>query len=275
MEFFPPTRVRLDGGSFAAALQVDLAYVRALDADRLLAPFLHEAGLTPRAPAYGSWEGEGLGGQTGGHYLSALSYLWAATGEGDLRDRLEYALSELARAQDARGTGYVGGVPGGASLFAALAVDGVATARAFGESPNWVPWYNLHKTFQGLIDAHLVAGDAQALGMVTRLGEWWLAIAADVDDATFETMLATEFGGMNEVFARLAMITGRDDFAAMALRFSHHAILDPLQEGRDALTGLHANTQIPKAVGYAISPDAGIRSAADVFWRTVVDTALP
>ena len=84
-------------------------------------------------------------------------------------------------------------------------------------------------------------------------------------------MLATEFGGMNEVFARLAMITGRDDFAAMALRFSHRAILEPLQEGRDALTGLHANTQIPKAVGYAISPDAGIRAAADVFWRTVVE----
>ena len=132
------------------------------------------------------------------------------------------------------------------------------------QSPNWVPWYNLHKTFQGLIDAHIVAGDERALGMVTRLADWWLAIAADVDDDAFETMLATEFGGMNEVFARLAMITGRDDLAAMALRFSHRAILDPLHEGRDALTGLHANTQIPKAVGYAISPDAGIRAAADV-----------
>lgn len=271
MEFFPQTRVRLDGGPFADALQVDLAYVRALETDRLLAPFLSEAGLTPRAPAYGSWEGEGLGGQTGGHYLSALSHLWAATGDDDLRERLDYALGELARAQDARGTGYVGGVPGGAELFAALAVDGVATARAFGESPNWVPWYNLHKTFQGLIDAHLVAGADRALEIVTRLADWWLAIAADVDDETFETMLATEFGGMNEAFARLAMITGRDEYAAMALQFSHRAILDPLREGRDALTGLHANTQIPKAVGYAISPDAGIRAAADVFWRAVVE----
>ncbi len=271
MEFFPLSSVRLDGGSFADALQTDLAYVRALEADRLLAPFLQEAGLTPKAPAYGSWEGEGLGGQTGGHYLSALSYLWAATGDDELRTRLDYAISELARAQDARGTGYVGGVPGGAALFAAVATDGVPAARAFGESPNWVPWYNLHKTFQGLIDAHLVAGDDRALEIVTRLGEWWLALAADVDDETFEAMLATEFGGMNEVFSRLALISGRDDFAAMALRFSHHAILDPLREGRDALTGLHANTQIPKAVGYAISPDAGIRSAADVFWRTVVE----
>jgi DUF1680 family protein len=133
-----------------------------------------------------------------------------------------------------------------------------------------VPWYNLHKTFQGLIDAYAVGGQERALDMVTRLADWWLAIARDVDDATFETMLATEFGGMNEVFARLAMMTGRDDFAAMALRFSHRAILEPLREGRDALTGLHANTQIPKAVGYAISPDAGIRAAADVFWRAVV-----
>lgn len=271
MDFFPPTSVRLSGGAFADALQTDLAYVRALEADRLMAPFLSEAGLTPRAPAYGNWEGEGLGGQTGGHYLSALSYLWAATGEGDVRARLEYAVGELARAQAALDTGYVGGVPGGAALFASLAQDGASAARTFGESPNWVPWYNLHKTFQGLIDAHLVAGEACALDVVTRLADWWLAIAVDVDDETFETMLATEFGGMNEVFARLAMVTGRDDFAAMALRFSHGAILEPLLRGRDALTGLHANTQIPKAVGYAISPDARIRAAADVFWRAVID----
>lgn len=271
MEFFPPTRVRLDEGAFAHALRTDLAYVRALDPDRLLAPFLREAGLPTKAPAYPSWESEGLGGQTGGHYLSALSYLWAATGEQDLRERLAYALSELARAQAAHGTGYVGGVPDGAAVFAAVGRDGIPAARAFGESPNWVPWYNLHKTFQGLIDAHVVAGDERALDMVTRLADWWLAIAADVDDQTFETMLATEFGGMNEVFQRLAVVTGREDYAAMAVRFSHRAILEPLREGRDALTGLHANTQIPKAVGYAISPDADIRAAADAFWRTVVD----
>jgi DUF1680 family protein len=271
MDFFPLTRVRLDDGPFADALLTDLAYVRALEPDRLLAPFLREAGLPTRAPGYPSWESEGLGGQTGGHYLSALSFLLAATGERDLRERLEYMLGELARAQDAHGTGYIGGVPGGAALFAALAVDGPATAHAFGQSPNWVPWYNLHKTFEGLIDAYAVGGAGRALEMVTRLADWWLAIARDVDDATFETMLATEFGGMNEVFARLARITGRDDFAAMAMRFSHRAVLEPLREGRDALTSLHANTQIPKAVGYAISPDAGIRAAADVFWRTVVD----
>lgn len=270
MDFFPLDRVRLEAGPFADAVRTDLAYVRALEPDRLLAPFLREAGLPTRAPAYPSWESEGLGGQTGGHYLSALSLLLAATGEDDLRGRLDYMLDELARAQDAQGTGYVGGVPGGSALFASLAVDGLATARAFGESPNWVPWYNLHKTFQGLIDAYTVGGQHRALDMVTRLADRWLAIARDVDDATFDAMLATEFGGMNEVFARLAQITGREDLAAMALRFSHRAILEPLCEGRDALSGLHANTQIPKAVGYAISPDAGIRAAADVFWHTVV-----
>ncbi|MEU1972044.1 beta-L-arabinofuranosidase domain-containing protein [Microbacterium sp. NPDC019599] len=271
MQFFPATAVRLDGGAFADAVRTDLAYVRALDPDRLLAPFLTEAGLPPRAPGYPSWESEGLGGQTGGHYLSALSHLWAATGEHDLRARLEYMLDELARAQDAVGTGYVGGVPDGADVFAAVGSEGLPAALAFGQSPNWVPWYNLHKTFHGLLDAYSVAGIDRALDIVTRLADWWLAIAADVDDEAFETMLATEFGGMNEVFSRLAELTGRDEDAAMALRFSHRAILDPLLEGRDALTGLHANTQIPKAVGYAISPDDSIRAAADVFWRTVVD----
>jgi DUF1680 family protein len=88
-------------------------------------------------------------------------------------------------------------------------------------------------------------------------------------------MLDTEFGGMNETFADLAALTGRQDHADMALRFSHRAILDPLLERRDALTGLHANTQIPKAVGYAataaVRGDRDLHEAARYFWHEVVE----
>ncbi|GAA4782650.1 beta-L-arabinofuranosidase domain-containing protein [Microbacterium gilvum] len=271
MKFFPADAVRVTDGPFASAIRTDLAYVLSLDADRLLAPFLREAGLAPDAPPYGNWEDSGLDGHTGGHWLSALAHLHAATGDPEPLQRLTAALDVLERAQDAVGTGWLGGVPGGASLFEALADGGVAAARSLGSSTHWVPWYNLHKTFQGLVDAHVVAGDARALRMAVRLADWWLAISWRMDDDAVEAMLDTEFGGMNEVFAELAALTGRDDLAAEALRFAHRAILDPLREGRDDLTGRHANTQIPKAVGYAATGDAEQIAAADVFWRTVVE----
>jgi DUF1680 family protein len=267
--------VRLLDGPFANAMRVDLAYVRALDPDRLLAPYLREAGLSTKAPSYGNWESSGLDGHTAGHYLSALAHLHAATGEDDLRRRLDYMVDELARAQTATGTGYVGGVPAGAALFESLRTGGIAAARSLGSSEHWVPWYNLHKVYQGLIDAHRIAGSERALEVATRLADWWLDIAAEMSDEAFEAMLDTEFGGMNESYAALASLTGRADYAAMARRFSHRAVLDPLLAGRDELTGLHANTQIAKAVGYAataaVTSDRVLLAAADFFWRTVVD----
>lgn len=275
MKFFPLSRVTLSEGPFADAVRTDLAYVLELEPDRLLAPFLREAGLEPKAPSYGNWENSGLDGHIGGHYLSALALLTAATGETEPRRRLDYTVAELARAQDALGTGYVGGVPGGAALFERLRTGGIAAATALGSSDHWVPWYNLHKTFAGLIDAQRILGHERALETVVRLADWWLDVAASLEDAAFEAMLDTEFGGMNESFADLAAITGRGDYAEMASRFSHRRILDPLLEERDDLTGLHANTQIPKAVGYAataaVRGDRRLLEAARYFWREVVE----
>ena len=61
----------------------------------------------------------------------------------------------------------------------------------------------------------------------------------------------------------------------LARRFSHEALLTPLAEGRDPLDGLHANTQIPKAIGFqriaALTGDERYHRAARFFWRTVVD----
>jgi DUF1680 family protein len=49
------------------------------DVDRLLAPFRREAGLPPKAQPYGNWESQGLDGHSAGHYLSALSMMYAST----------------------------------------------------------------------------------------------------------------------------------------------------------------------------------------------------
>jgi len=61
----------------------------------------------------------------------------------------------------------------------------------------------------------------------------------------------------------------------MARRFSHQAILGPLEAHKDALTGIHANTQIPKVIGFEriaqLSGDTAYNSAAAFFWQTVVN----
>ncbi|MEE3715113.1 beta-L-arabinofuranosidase domain-containing protein, partial [Pasteurella multocida] len=88
-------------------------------------------------------------------------------------------------------------------------------------------------------------------------------------------MLRAEHGGMNEVLADVAEMTGDLRYLALARRFSHQAILQPLAAGQDRLTGLHANTQIPKVIGFARIAQLGGedegRRAAEFFWHTVTE----
>ncbi|MDT0345957.1 beta-L-arabinofuranosidase domain-containing protein [Streptomyces litchfieldiae] len=272
MEAFALDRTRLLDGPFLRAQDACVAYLSELDPDRLLAPFRREAGLPPVAKSYGNWESGGLDGHIGGHYLSAASLLYAATGRPELKDRAAYVVERLAECQDALGTGYLGGVPRGAELWDRLAA-GEVTASGFALDDRWVPLYNLHKTFAGLLDTHRYTGDERALRMAVRFADWWLGLAAGLSDDGFEEILATEFGGMNESFAELAARTGRADHLAMARRFSHRALLDPALAGRDALDGLHANTQIPKAVGWQrtaeVAGDPELARAAAFFFERV------
>ncbi|AEE45354.1 beta-L-arabinofuranosidase domain-containing protein [Cellulomonas fimi] len=275
MDLFPLSDVRLLDGPFRDAQRTDLAYLLRLDPQRLLAPFRREAGLPPLAEPYGNWESMGLDGHTGGHALSAASLLWAATGDPRTAELAAALVDGLDACQEALGTGYVGGVPHGVALFERIAA-GEVSADSFGLNGAWVPWYNLHKTVAGLVDAvrYAPAGTAErARRVVLRFAEWWLGVAAGLDDAQFAAMLRTEFGGMCEAFADLAALTGRDDLRAMAVRFADRTLLDPLLDGRDALDGLHANTQIAKVVGWAAlaeqDGDGGWERAARTFWDAV------
>lgn len=275
MQQFPLSAVRLLDSPFLDAQRTDLAYLLALEPERLLAPYRREAGLPPVAEAYPNWESQGLDGHTGGHALSAAALLWAATGDERALAFATAMVDGLRACQDALGTGYVGGVPHGVELWQRIGA-GQVSGDSFGLNGAWVPWYNLHKTFAGLIDAAWYCPSPlaeQALDTVVRLADWWLETSAGLDDEAFEAMLRTEFGGMCESFADLAALTDRDELLVMARRFADRAVLDPLLEGRDALTGLHANTQIAKAVGYQrvaeVAGDAEWAAAARTFWEAV------
>ena len=91
---FGLSELRLGEGVFRERLETDRAYL--LDVltqdkvDRLLAEFRRVAGLPKKAERYGGlWEGKGINGQTLGHYLSAISACYAATGDRRAKERVD------------------------------------------------------------------------------------------------------------------------------------------------------------------------------------------
>ncbi len=274
VDLFSLDQVRLLESPFLSAQQTDLRYLLTLDPDRLLSPFLREAGLQPKAPSYPNWENTGLDGHIGGHYLSALSMMYAATGDAEVKRRLDYFLDELKRCQDQVGTGFIGGTPGSLALWEEIK-RGDIRASSFDLNGKWVPLYNIHKTYNGLLDAYTHTGSRQALEMLVKYTDWMLGITAGLSDEQMQEMLKSEHGGLNEVFAAVYEITGDKKYLQLAHRFSHQKILRPLIQEKDSLTGLHANTQIPKVIGYKRIADdehnAEWDRAARFFWKTVTE----
>lgn len=281
VSYFPLQDVKLLESPFLQAQQTDLHYILSMNPDRLLAPFLREAGLTPKAPSYTNWENTGLDGHIGGHYLSALSMMYAATGDTAVYNRLNYMLNELHRAQQAVGTGFIGGTPGSLQLWKEIKAGNIR-AGGFDLNGKWVPLYNIHKTYAGLRDAYLYAGSDLARQMLVDFTDWMIDITSGLSDKQMQDMLRSEHGGLNETFADVAEITGDKKYLELARRFSHKIILDPLIKDEDRLTGMHANTQIPKVIGYKrvaeLSQDDKDwnhanewNHAARFFWNTVVN----
>lgn len=261
--------VTLLDGPFKRAQDLNIKVLLEYDADRLLAPFLKEAGLPVKGEPFTNWAG--LDGHVGGHYLTALAIHYASTGNEECKRRMEYMLSELKRCQEKNGNGYVGGVPDGARLWEEIKKGNVGIIWKY-----WVPWYNMHKIYAGLRDAWLYAGNEDAKAMFLKLCDWGMTVIAPLSDEQMEQMLGNEFGGMDEVYADAYQMTGDKKYLDTAKRFSHHWLLDSMAQGVDNLDNTHANTQVPKVVGYQriaeLDNDATYASAARFFWETVTKT---
>lgn len=272
LEHFDIKDVRLSESAFKKAQDMDIRYLLSLDPDRLLAPYMKEAGLEPKAENYTNWENTGLDGHVGGHYLSALSYMYASTGNQEIKERLDYYISELKRCVDAEG--YLSGVPHGRQIWKEIS-EGNIRAASFGLNDRWVPLYNIHKIYAGLRDAYLITGNKDALKMFLDLTEWMYNLTEGLTEEQLQDMLRSEQGGLNEVFADAAALSGDSRYLDLAKRFSHKYLLDFLIAKEDKLTGMHANTQIPKVIGYKriadIEGNQTWNEAASFFWETVVE----
>jgi DUF1680 family protein len=271
----PLTAVRLTGGPLKRAQDLDAEYLLSLQPDRMLALYRQRAGLAAKAEPYAGWDGDGrnLTGHIAGHYLSAVSLMWAATGDARFQQRADEVVTGLKEVQDRHGDGFLMAQAGARECFDQIAKGDVRSAP-FDLNGLWVPWYVFHKTMAGLRDAYRHADNRVALDVAVKAAAWVEAVLAKLDEAQMQKMLGTEFGGMPEVLADLYADTGDTRWLALSRRFDHRAVLDPLLRGEDRLAGLHGNTNIPKLIAAAVrfghAGDPGDLRAADFFWQRVV-----
>jgi uncharacterized protein len=261
---FPLQELRLLDGPFKHAMDLDGAYLLALDTDRLVRNFRINAGLPAPGEPLGGWEAPNceLRGHFVGHFMSACAQMYAATGDRRYKEQGLAVVQALGLCQEKLSGGYL-------SAFPETFIDRVEQRKQV-----WAPYYTLHKILAGLEDMYVYCEDQQALDMARKFGDWVVARNSKLTEEQMQAMLQTEQGGMNEAMADLYALTGEKKYLDMSLRFNHHRVIDPLEAGQDKLTGLHANTQIPKFIGlarqYELIGDTNLEAGAKNFWETVV-----
>jgi DUF1680 family protein len=297
----PLSAVRLTGGPLQHAQELDAKYLLELQPDRMLYYLRLRAGLTNKTDGgYGGWDGAGrqLTGHIAGHYLSAVSYMYAATGDPRFKERADYIVGELKEIQDKQGDGYLGALmanaprggsstntaAGGARRGRGEVVDGkgrfeeitngVIQSGGFDLNGMWSPWYVEHKIFAGLRDAYRYTGNPVALAVEIKFAAWVESIVGHLTEAQDQRMLNTEFGGMNEVLADLYHDTGDQRWLTVSDKFEHKVIVNPLAAHNDILGGKHGNTLVPKMIGelsrYIYTGNQTDGDAAKFFWEQVV-----
>ena len=265
---FPLRQVRLldapgRAASPAAAMEKNREYLHSLEPDRLLHMFRVTAGLPSSAEPLGGWEGPDVEvrGHFTGHYLSGCALMAAGSGDRKIQAKADAIVAELAKCQQALGTGYLGAFP-------TEEFDRLRAGKKV-----WVPWYTYHKLLAGLLDMHALCGNRQALEVAARAADWARKWTDALAPEHIQRILEVEHGGMLEALANLAAATGDEKYLELSHRFDHAKFFDPLAAGRDELKGLHVNTQIPKVIGaarrYELTGDPRDRAIAEYFWKQV------
>lgn len=256
------SQVKVNDSYYVNAFEKEVEYLKSLEIDRLLAGFREVKGLKPKASVYSGWENTEIKGHTLGHYLAAISQAYANSKDEELGKDIGYIIDELADAQ--LDSGYL--FASGEYLF-----DNIENKK-----PAWVPWYTMHKIFEGLILAYKYTGNIKAYNIMSRLADWVYNRSSSWDEELNLTVLRVEYGGMNDCLYDVYSYTGKEEHLIAAQKFDEIALFKALYEGKDILNDLHANTTIPKFVGamkrYMVLDDCDsfYLDACKNFWDIVI-----
>lgn len=290
---FDLQEVSLDNGMFKYAMELNDSVLLEYDVDRLLTPYFRQAGITsweaahPNFPNWGSGNFR-LDGHVGGHYLSALALAYAAsqdeTMKARMKERMDYMVDKMDECQKVFDSntnglyGYIGGLPDN-NVWTGI-YNGNLTA--YNNNRGNVPLYTMHKVYAGFRDAWMYGGNEKAKTCFLKLCDWGINLISNINDATVQSILDTEHGGINEMYVDAYQMTGDEKYLTAAIRYSHKTMVTNMQTVNSTfLDNKHANTQVPKYIGFArlaqeddkstASTVNTYRKAANNFWTEVVN----
>jgi DUF1680 family protein len=154
------------------------------------------------------------------------------------------------------------------------------------DSQIWAPYYTLHKILAGLLDSYEVGGNRKALEIAKGMGGWAYtrlkAVPEETRIAMWNRYIAGEYGGMNEVMARLFRLTGDRRFIETAKLFDNTTVFfgnaaheHGLAKNVDTIRGRHANQHIPQITGaletFRNTRELPYYQIASNFWQIVND----
>ena len=273
-----PSDVTLGPGLFRDRADLNRRYLLGLDTHNLLQNHYLEAGMgsmrqmrntmlgdTDHGDSrHWGWESPTcqVRGHFLGHWMSAAARTVAATGDKELAVKLDAVIDGLSACQERNGGEWVFSIP-------EKYLHWTAAGR-----PTWAPHYVVHKTLMGLIDAYRYAGIDTALGITVNAAKWFTRWTVTLSDDQMADLLDVETGGMMEAWADLYGITGDPEHRALMDRYVRTRLFDPLLEGRDVLTNMHANTTIPEVHGacraYEVTGDEKWLEIARSYWASAV-----
>jgi DUF1680 family protein len=152
------------------------------------------------------------------------------------------------------------------------------------DSQIWAPYYTLHKLLAGLLDCYEVGGNGKALEIARDMAAWVHArlkvLPTETRISMWNRYIAGEYGGMNEVLARLNRLTGERSYLECAKLFDNISFFfgnaehdHGLARNVDTIRGKHANQHIPQIIGaletYRDTRELPYFLIAENFWHMV------
>lgn len=243
-------------------------YLMSLENWQLLRNFQYEAGrITGRGnnkEALDGWEDLScqLRGHFLGHWLSAAAFIYEENEDLELYAKTSAILDELKQCQIDNGGEWACSIP-------EKYLHWIAKGKAV-----WAPQYTIHKLFMGLVDVYKIMKLEKALDIADHLADWFDKWSEGFSREEFDDILDVETGGMLEVWADLLDITGDKKYERLLNRYYRGRLFDPLLEGKDVLTNMHANTTIPEIMGcaraYEVTKEEKWLDIVKAYWKCAV-----
>lgn len=262
------SNVKLYEGELLRREERNREYLMKLKNAHLLRNFQLEAGrYTGRGSdgtAMNGWEDPScqLRGHFLGHWLSAAALRYQETGDREIRAKAEVIIDELALCQKDNGGRWACSIP--EKYLNWLGVGKMV----------WAPQYTVHKLFMGLVDCYRILQYPTALEIADKLADWFYDWSGQYTREEFDNILDCETGGMLEVWADLLEITGDEKYRTLLSRYYRGRLFDPLLEGKDVLTNMHANTTIPEVLGcaraYEVTGEEKWLRIVESYWKCAV-----